>query len=175
MAKFICLLRGINVGSKVLKMEDLRKLFESLGFKDVTTYIQSGNVLFNAPASLEESLRKKIEAAIKKKFSMDVTAILRSPAELTAVVAKNPLAQRDLSRIYVTFLDEACKKPPLEDISKAKAKMDELVIQGREVYFFCPEGYGKTKLSNNFLEKKLNCSGTTRNWNTVLKLAEMAK
>lgn len=179
MTSLVSLLRGINVsGHNMIKMTELKALYESLGYKNVTTYIQSGNVIFqtekNDPAQAEAS----IEQAIEKKFGFPVTVIVRKPAELARVIKANPFIggnNIDEIRLYVTFL-RAKPTPALTKILQPAAakSTDQYEILGREIYLHCPNGYGKTLLSNTFFEKQLKGVATTRNWKTVNTLYAMA-
>jgi len=179
MPPLISLLRGINVsGHNMIKMAELKALYESLGFKNVTTYIQSGNVVFETDQDRPDKLEASIERAIEKKYGFPVTVIVREPAELRRIISGNPfLASKNVDeiRLYVTFLRS---KPPaalLKSIQTVAAKSpDEYAINGREIYLHCPNGYGKTMLSNTFFEKQLKIVATTRNWKTVNTLYAIA-
>jgi uncharacterized protein (DUF1697 family) len=179
MGKFIALLRGINVsGQKKIKMPDLKILFENLSFKKVETYIQSGNVLFFSDSNNKKTIREKIERKIKDQFGYQVQVIIKTPDELSYVRNKNPFLQdkrKDVERIYFTFLSE---KPSAANIKKLKEVdylPEEYIIDGDIVYLFSPNGYGKAKMNNNFFEKKLNVSATTRNFKTVQTLFTLSE
>jgi uncharacterized protein (DUF1697 family) len=178
MTKFIVLLRGINVsGQKKIKMSDLKSLFEDLSFSKVQTYIQSGNVIFSAKEKSNKKLEHKISSAIKSKFGFDVQVIVVTPDEIEYVIRNNPFLKKkkESERLYVTFLSE---NPPAENMKKLNAvdySPEEYIIDGRYIYMFAPNGYGKAKLNNNFIENKLKVFGTTRNWRTVNKLFELSK
>jgi uncharacterized protein (DUF1697 family) len=151
---YISMLRGINVsGQKIIRMEELASLYESLGFKNVRTYVQSGNVLFDSPLT-------------------DGTKLTR----LIADRIKPFLKERgiDPARLYVTFLSEVPDLEALNLLRTVKDEHDEFRIAPKKVYLHCPDGYGRTKLSNNFFEKTLKVAATTRNWNTVKALLGMA-
>src|SRR6266446_3789495 len=175
---YITLLRGINVsGHKIIKMEPLRKSFEALGLGDVQTYVQSGNVVFKAPKQSSEVLSNKIREKIARDFGFSVSVIIRSSEEVRRAIENNSfLKQRgiDSSKLHVTFLSKAPGKAGLRVLEKLTAKPDQFRYSDREVYLYCPDGYGRTKLSNNALEKVLGVTATTRNWNTVNKLYEMS-
>ncbi len=185
MNSYAALLRGVNVGGKgKVSMQDLRAVFESLGMRDVATYVQSGNVVFRTPKSDPNRLRKAIEEKILAELGMEVTVLIRSAGELGAVLRDNPFAGRtsDDATTHLTFLAEkpsVSKLAELADIPDATRRSfgdDEFMVSGAEptaVYVFCPGGYGRTKLNNTFFEKRLGVSATTRNWRTVTKLAEM--
>ena len=177
--KMVSLLRGINVsGQKKILMADLRDLFERLGFSQVATYIQSGNVVFESPESARDLLQKQIQDAIRADYGFTVPVELRSHRELTTVIAEYPFGEIDLalegSKIAVTFLSEEPPAASLATLEQYVIAPDELVHRGREIYLRCPDGFGKAKLTNAILEKKLGVSATSRNWKTVLKLAEMS-
>ncbi len=144
-------------------MEQLRKSFEALGLGDVQTYVQSGNVVFKAPKQSSEILSNKIREKIARDFGFSVPVIIRSSEEVRRAIKNNSfLKQRgiDSSKLHITFLSKAPEKDRLNS--------------GTEVYLYCPDGYGRTKLSNNALERVLGVTATTRNWNTVNKLHEMS-
>ena len=175
---FIALLRGINVvGHKIIKMAELAKLFESLKFRSVRTYVQSGNVIFETSASNSATLSRTIEMAIEKKFGFSVSVILRTPEELKKIVTGNPLLKDrgvQIERLYVTYLKELPEKKLVSSLEMNQASNEKYIVKAREIYLYCPNGYGRTKLNNNIFEKKLNVVATTRNWNTTTTLLEMA-
>lgn len=174
MIKYISMLRGINVsGQKKIKMEELTKLYKSLSFTKIKTYIQSGNIIFESPVSDTSDLVNKIETNIKQTYGFSVTVIIRTASEFQQVVNNNPfcgIRQEDITKLHVTFLSETPPTFSLNTIDKLKSRSDEWFISGKEIYLFCPNGYGRTKFTNNFFEKNLNLSATTRNWKTVNKL-----
>ena len=176
MTTYISILRGINVGGqKKIKMEELKKLYESLGFKNVRTYIQSGNVIFECLDTNLAKLIHQIEQNIKNSLGFNVIVFIRTKNEIQKLIKNNPFAKKDLSKLYVIFLSDIKTKPPTDEINNTKDKTEEFFISGREIYLFCPNGYGISKLSNNFFERKLNTSATTRNWRTVNKLFELTE
>lgn len=175
MNKYISMLRGINVsGQKKVNMEKLKGLYESFGFGNVRTYIQSGNVGFECHDAKAPELASGIERKIKQAFGFDVSVFIRTRNEFHKIIKNNPFAGKNESRIYVTFLQDRPANFPAEEIKKTKAKSEEFSVSRREIYLFCPDGYGRTKLSNNFFERKLKMPATTRNWNTVNALLSMA-
>ncbi len=176
MNSYISMLRGINVsGQKKIKMEELKKLYKSLGFFDVQTYIQSGNVIFKSPEKDVSKLASRIRQGIKQISGFDVSVIIRTKDELEELIKNNPFTQKDASKLHVTFLSAVPTSVPVDEISKVKDKAEEFFIGDRAVYLFCPNGYGRSKLSNTLFEKKLKLSATTRNWETVKALFNMAK
>jgi uncharacterized protein (DUF1697 family) len=168
MAAFVALLRAVNVGGTgTLAMADLVKLCEKAGFKDVKTYIQSGNVVFESSAS-EARVKAALEKALAAKVGKPVGVLLRSGAELDRVLAGNPFKKAPPNRVIVLFLDEA---PAADALAGVKAPGgEELVLRGRELYIHYPLGQGVSKL-----KVPLAKVGTGRNLNTVSKLAEMAR
>ena len=179
MQVFVSILRGINVsGQKKILMADLKALYEGLKFKDVTTYIQSGNVIFKSDSKLSDAaLAEKIEAAILKKYSFTVPVIVRNIHQLENIISGNPFLKEkkiDLEKLHVTFLSEIPGKSALDAIKMQDYSPDQFSVVRQEVFLNTPGGYGETKLSNKFFENKLKVTATTRNWKTVNKLLEIA-
>jgi len=177
--KYISLLRGINVsGQKKIKMADLKSLYEDLGYHSVITYIQSGNVIFETGEKDKASIQMKIESAIKTSFKFEVPVILRTTNELKKIIKQNPFEVKDLSadgsKVLVSLLSGKPEKPKVIEIKKFAADAESLESKGMEIYLHCPNGYGKSKLSNAFVETKLGLSATTRNWKTIIKLSELS-
>jgi uncharacterized protein (DUF1697 family) len=169
---YIALLRGVNVaGQRKVPMGDLRSLFATLGYTDVRTYIQSGNVVFTAKTGTPARIRSAIETALEHDIGFDVTVLLRTTAELAAVVKSNPYG----ADAYVTFLDGAPDKKLVAAIDAAQFAPDEFAVKGHEVFLHCPNGYGRTKINNTFFERKLATKATTRNWKTVTTLLDWGK
>ena len=179
MSTHISMLRGINVsGQKIIKMTDLKALYESAGFKDVATYIQSGNVVFKSKESDPAAVSGTIVKAIEKKYGYRVTIVIREPKEMAAVIKKNPFVGKrgvDEEKLYVGFLEAKPDPALVKGLEPLTAKSrDEYRIIGKEIYMHFPGGMGKTLFSNNFFEKHLKVAATTRNWNTVNTLCSMA-
>jgi uncharacterized protein (DUF1697 family) len=178
MAVIICMLRGVNLGKRRMKMEALRTLYESLGLRDVQTLVQSGNVVFRSDQKNLAALTKKIETAIEREFGFYSDVILRSAAELRGTIERNPFARRkgiEPGKFLVWFL----LSDPGEEIRKRvramKTEPEELRIDGREVYIYFPNGMARPKMKWAAIERILAVRGTGRNWNTVTKLLEMAE
>lgn len=177
--KYISILRGINVsGHKKIKMADLKSLYELLGFQNVLTYIQSGNVIFDTEAKSKTDLKARIEKAIEEKYGFHVPVVIRTDLEIANIVKNNPLGPinlaKDGSKVLVTLLSSKPAKNKIHDIQKTVAAPEELVVKGEEAYLHCPNGYGRSKLSNNFIERILGVEATTRNLKTVHKLHELS-
>lgn len=175
MAKYVALLRGVNVGQNILKMERLRELCSAMKLKSARTYVQSGNIVFEAdgPATKwAQALERKLAGETR----LPVTVIVKTMEEMGAVLANNPFLKEkgiDGTRLHVTFLQSEPEKSAVERLANIKAGVDRFRWIGSEIYLHCPEGYGISKLSNGAIEKALSLRATTRNWNTVNKLHEM--
>jgi uncharacterized protein (DUF1697 family) len=169
------MLRGLNVGGyNKVTMVSLKECYESLGFNKVRTYIQSGNVVFDHPPGDAPVVADRIRKGIKKGFGLDVQVIVRTKEEISGLIRNLPFKGLDQNKFHVTFLSDRPPAIPLKEIDSAKDSAERFSVAGREVYLFCPNGYGRTKLSNQFFEKKLNVYATTRNWRTVNALSELA-
>jgi uncharacterized protein (DUF1697 family) len=177
MGTYVAMLRGVNVGAKNrITMPALAQVFEDLGHADVVTYIQSGNVVFRSPVKTERTVARKIEQRIEADLGCDVAVLLRSKEELARVVKANPFLRKkaDPKYLHVTFLAEEPDAALVRGAKEYDAGKDEFVVRGRDVYLHCPGGYGTTKINNGFFEKRLQAIATTRNWNSVTKLLELA-
>ena len=158
---YVCLLRGVNVGgNKMVKMEELRKKFESLGYTNVRTLLQSGNVIFDAKSKPKDLASH-----------LGVPVVLRTQAELRKVIEANPFpdeAANDPSRLLVVFL--SAPLPSDEPLRKVALPYEKFVAKGKEIYIYFAQGAGRSKLAESLTEKKLGVIPTARNWNTVNKL-----
>lgn len=177
MATYVSLLRGVNVGGRCrLTMAELRRTLVEIGFSEVRTYVQSGNVVLAADAGPEE-VRSAIEGALRGVLGLaGASALVRTGEEMAEVAASNPFiaGRRDPAALHVTFLDGSWTVEELDEIA-ARWAGNDLVAPGRgAVYLWCPNGYGRTKLGNSLFERELNVVATTRNWRTVSKLVEMS-
>ncbi|QQS40296.1 MAG: DUF1697 domain-containing protein [Acidobacteriota bacterium] len=171
----IALLRGINItGNRTLPMADLRSLCEEIGLVDPVTYIASGNVIFGSDDPAAE-IENAIHAAINAAFGYDVKVMVRTPSKFEEILQGNPYADRDPKSLAVTLLADDADPERLEPILDGEYGNDEFAVTGDVVYLHLPDGYGRTKLHNNFFESKLKTSATTRNWRTMNKLAEVAR
>ena len=165
-------------GHKIVKMDQLRKAFEELGFAEVKTYIQSGNVIFKAPPQIPANLVEGIEEKILRQFGFPVSVVVKTAVELGEVISANPLLKEkgiDPSKLHVTFLARAPDRSALKTLDAVAAAPDQFCYSAQAVYLHCPNGYHATRLGNNVLAKMLRVGTTTRNWNTVNKLWEMAR
>lgn len=177
--KYVAFLRGINVsGKNSIKMATLKAMFESLGFNNVETYIQSGNVIFEFKPCETASLEIKIKEEINKIFGFHIETIVRTKEELINIISNNPLLMEvniEIDKLHVTLLISKPEEAIIESLELKKEENEKYIIQGREIYLYCPNGYGNTKLNNAILEKKLKIAATTRNWKTMNKLLDMIK
>jgi uncharacterized protein (DUF1697 family) len=174
---YVALLRGINVGGKaIVPMAELRSLLSSLGHADVVTYIQSGNAVFGSRRTADE-VAAELEERIEQVFGVRTPVLLRTPPELAGVVARNPFLEpgADLSKLHVVFLESAPEPAAVAGLEPDRSPPDELAVLGREVYLRLPSGAGRTKLTLDWLERRLGTRGTARNWRTVTKLVEIAR
>ncbi len=173
MPNYAALLRGVNVGGRnLVPMADLRAAFASIGYGDARTYLQSGNVVLSAAARNEAALRRSIEHGLAEQLARPFVVLLRTHAELEAVVAGNPFREADGRRLYVMFLDAEPAADRRTGLAALTGEGEAAEIVGREL-FIRTDGIGRSKLSNNNLEKRLSVVGTTRNWNTVNQLLQL--
>jgi uncharacterized protein (DUF1697 family) len=159
-------------------MDALKQAFTDYGFKNVHTYIQSGNVIFQTEKTNHKELEKKISIIIIEKFQFEVPVIVIEPGELKTILKNNPFLRdklKDLSKSFITFLSDEPVKENIDKIQKAQYLPDEFEINGKNIYVYCPNGYGRTKLTNSFFESKLKVSATSRNWKTSNELLAIAE
>jgi uncharacterized protein (DUF1697 family) len=179
MQTYLSMLRGIDVsGQKIIRMHQLKALYESIGFASMTTYIQSGNVIFRSRSNDSASVNKLIVEAVMKAYGFPVTVIIRRPTDLETVIRNSPfigLSRIDESKLHVTFLNAKPGQALAKELIPHTAQTtDEYKLVGNEIHLYCPNGYGKTLLSNAFFEKHLKVIATTRNWKTVCTLFALA-
>jgi uncharacterized protein (DUF1697 family) len=179
MTKWILLLQGINVsGQKRMPMPELQSLLSDLGLQSARTYIQSGNAVFTSTLADRAVLSELIGNAIVEKFGYTTPVFLRTSAEMARVAWENPFIttrSEDPAFLHVTFLSAPLTSDAQAGLTAPAGIPDEMQCGLEEVYLFCPQGYGRTKLNNAFFERKLNQKVTTRNWNSVMTLLRMAE
>jgi len=176
---YVAMLRAVNVAGRSVLMKDLRPLFEALPAEDVSTYVQSGNVVFRSAIGAAASVARAAEQQLRSRLGIETVVFVRTSHDLAQVVAQNPFlgGGRDEATLHVTFL----AAPPDSDrvanltVAAGDTGSDEVRVVGRHAYVSCPNGYGRSKLNNAFLERKLGVAATTRNWRTVTALLEMAR
>ena len=180
MQPYISFLRGVNMtGHNSVKMADLSALYKNLGFADATTYIQSGNVIFSSiDNSATQDIEAKIEKAILEKFNYNIPVMIRTMKEVNNLFLINPyLTEKefDPSKMAVIFLNEKATEEQIQKVRNIDYPPDKFYISGKEIFTFCPNGFGKTKIYTNFFEKKMGVIGTARNWKTITTIFDMAK
>jgi len=172
MNKYLALLRGINVsGKNKILMKDLKNLCESLGWGNVQTFIQSGNVVFESAA--ETGHASELSNAIRKTYGYDVPVVVRNRYEMRKILAVEAFPGSDPAFQHVTLLETQPDQGMVDAIPAGKYLPDQFVFQDREIYLYCPGGYGNTKLNNTFFEKKLKTTATTRNLKTMTELLKL--
>lgn len=178
MTTYICFLRGVNVGgNKMVKMTELKALFDALKLRDAKTYLQSGNVVFRSDEPDRAVLTRRIEDGIRKKSGMEVKVILRTTDELRKVIASNPLPPEDRnpSGLIVVFLSGPIADPAKALLTSLKIPSEELHFGKHELYLYFVESMARSKLAAALTEKKLGVNVTARNWNTVKALLKMGE
>jgi uncharacterized protein (DUF1697 family) len=177
MGTFVALLRGINVGGKnKLPTTDLVAMFERAGCAAVRSYIQSGNVVFEAGAPLAKRIPGLIRTEIERHFRLRVPVLVRTAEEMSAVARGNPLLAKgaDPELLHVMFLADRPSAKECSALDPDRSPPDTFVVWGREIYLSCPNGVARTKLTNAYFDATLGTTSTGRNWRTVLKLVEMS-
>ena len=175
---FVALLRGVNLaGRNKVPMAELRSALESLGLEDVVTYIQSGNVVFRSGGGGARELAGRMERAIADAFGIEVAVLLRTPAELAKVAAGNPFLQHgaDPSKLHVVFLGGKPGKTAAARLDPERSPPDEFELSGRELYLHLPNGFGRSKLTLDYVERSLGVAATARNWRTLTKLIDLTR
>ena len=175
--KHLALLRGINVsGHNMIKMDTLKSLLETLGYQNIETYIQSGNVFLETSEENPNSIGFAIKQEIYKQLGLDVPVIVISKSDLEKCLTNNPFFKDKnavTKKLYVAFISKELNNNALNDLKISQFKPDEAFIDGNRIYTKLETGAGSTKLTQKYIEKKLNVITTVRNWNTVNKLLEM--
>jgi uncharacterized protein (DUF1697 family) len=174
-AKYVALLRGINVGgNNKLPMKDLASIFEKSECKNVVTYIQSGNVVFECSTNVAH-LQNSVGAAIEKKFGFNPPLVLRQAADLENVLKKNPFLKAGAKEdeLHVVFLSQEPTQEAIARLEQHRVPPDEFAVRGKEIYLRLPNGAGKSKLATAPSQPKFGVVATARNWRTVKKLFEM--
>jgi len=179
METYIALLRGINVsGSKIIKMVDLREHLGELGYQNVQTYIQSGNVVFQCPPTDPKKLGTQIADKIRDVYGFEVPTLIRKATDLTEAMETNPYLKdedNDQKKLMVLFLTDVPATDRIEHLASYSYPPEEYTIEGKTIFYHSPNGFAKAKMSTNFFESKLKVSASGRNLNTVRKLISMAE
>jgi len=174
--RYVALLRGINVGGNtMIKMEELRKTFEALGFQRVVSYINSGNIAFDAKKASEPNLVRKIEVAVEKLIDKPVQVMVREQSDIARVIANNPFDGRYQSHkeMHVLFLKSELSVEQISWLTEATPSGEHFQVSGREIYCHLPMGVADSYLGRGQFEKKIKAAVTARNWRTVEKLAQL--
>ena len=175
---YVALLRAVNVsGKNMIKMPDLVEVFQSKGFNKVQTYAQSGNVVFEYENTAPRKLESSIARAIQTKMNLEVSVFVKRAEELAAIYSNNPFladSNLDTGNMHVTFLMNSQKGKDISKVIITKEANEQFIVNDWEVYLYCPNGYGTSKLNNRTFERKLDTIATTRNWRTVGALVNLA-
>jgi uncharacterized protein (DUF1697 family) len=176
MSRLVALLRGINLGAaRRLPMADLRASMERLGYEDVQTVLQSGNVVYRGGDSAERS-GQRIRAQLLEDAGLDVPVMVRTARQMATVVRRNPLREHatDPKHHHVVFLERRPPKARAASLDPASFEPERFAVHGRELFVWWPDGVHRARLTLPTIERRLGVAGTARNWNTVEKLAELA-
>ena len=177
MITHLALLRGINVsGHSMIKMEALKTALEAIGFQNVQTYIQSGNVFVDTEEDNPAAVGFKIKQEIFKAFGHEVPVVVITKDDLQACFTINPFLKEndvDLKKLYVAFISTTLQSTSMNDLKISQFKPDEASINGNKIFIKYAVGAGKTRFDQKYIEKKLNVTATIRNWNTVTQLLDM--
>ena len=177
MARHVLLMRGINIGSRNrIAMPELRAALEDAGFADVRTYVQSGNVVASAGGSADAAA-KRCAKVIADRFGLEIAVVARTRAQLAAVVRRDPLGKVATSpkRYQVAFLAAKLPAATVKRLEAAAAGDERVVVAGREVYAWHPEGVARSKLWALIASRDLGVTATARNWTTVTALLQLAR
>ncbi len=180
MNRYISILRGINVGGhKKILMADLKKLYTNLGFENVVSYIQSGNVIFDSSINTSDDLKQMIQEIITSNYSFEVPVIIRTVKDLETVIKEDPFIEIDKtengSKLHVAFLSETPEVQALQNLIDFIKESEECVLIDNHLYIWYPNGAGRSKLTTQVIERKLDVQATLRNWKTALKMLELSK
>ncbi len=174
--RHVALLRGINVsGKNKLPMIELVRMFERVGCRDVETYIQSGNVVFAASSATARNAASLVQTSIHQAYGYSVPVVVRSSAALKKAFRDNPFVEEgaDSKMLHIAFLAERPKAGRIASLDPDRSPRDRFIVQGPHIYLCCPNGLGRSKLTNAYFDSKLQTTSTVRNWNTVTRLVEM--
>jgi uncharacterized protein (DUF1697 family) len=173
---YLGLLRGINLGPKnKISMPELVEVFAKAGCQDVRTYIQSGNVIFEAVPEVSVRLPELMMKEIQKRFGHKVPVMLRTTGEMREVVRENPFFKEGAAEdiLHVMFLADRPKSGAAKSLDPDRSPPNRFMVRGKEIYLLFPEGFARTKLTSSYFDSKLGTIGTVRSWHTVTKLLEL--
>jgi uncharacterized protein (DUF1697 family) len=172
-AKYVALFRGVNLaGSNKLPMKELAVIFTESGCSDVQTYIQSGNVVFNAPAKIAAQAPVAVSRKIRDRFGFEVPIVMRNVEEIGAVLLANPFLAQGAAEntLHVSFLADLPTPSNVQQLDPNRSAGDAFAVLGREIYLHLPNGMARTKLTSQYFDSRLKTIGTVRNWRTVQQL-----
>ena len=177
---FVCFLRGINVsGKNMITMDTLKDLFIKSGFIEITTYLQSGNVIFKSPVPYTtDRIRKKIEKRIQNDLNLRIPVLIRTGESVIELSGRNTFlfsAMSNPEKLHVTMLGKIPEVEKINSLLMNDFSPEEYFISGCDIFLYCPDGYGRAKLNNNFFERKLEVFATTRNWKTITNIQALIK
>ena len=177
MARYVAFLRAINVGGRVVKMEALRKIVASAEVSDVSTFIASGNLLFDAATRSPAALEQKLAAVLERALGYEVATFIRSADEIDAIVAYRPFgaAESDAGSLFVIFLPEPLTSGEKKIVASLESPVDALRVRGREVYWHARNNFRDAQFSPARMEKLLGKAATFRNLTTVRKIAALLR
>jgi uncharacterized protein (DUF1697 family) len=170
----VALLRAVNVGGRTLSMSDLKAVVARLGFHDVRTLLQSGNVTFRAGRLSPAQVERRLERELQTQLGLTTDVFVRTAAEWAELIAANPFpraAATDPAHLVLMILKGAPSITAVQQLRAAIKGPEEIEAGSRSLYIIYPDGIGRSKLTNKVLERALGTAGTARNWNTVMKLA----
>jgi uncharacterized protein (DUF1697 family) len=173
----VALLRSINLGShKKVAMDDLREVFSELGFSDVRSFLQTGNVIFRSQSRTTANLERLLETEVDQRLALQTAFFVRTGDEWKSVVSHNPFreeARRDPAHLVVVFLKDASDANQVKALQAAITGRERVAAHGKQAYIVYPDGIGRSRVTSSLIERKLATRGTGRNWNTVLKIADL--
>ncbi|WP_458628719.1 DUF1697 domain-containing protein [Winogradskyella sp. PC D3.3] len=176
MQRYIALLRGINVGGhRKVPMVELRALLSDSGLEDVTTYIQSGNVIFKSLNKNLKQLEQRIQKLIREHFGFEVLVFVRTQEQLSTIFNRCPFEDAKKVESYFVLLSELPGADLVIEASQKTYPDDDYVILNDCIYLFCSKGYGRSKFNLSYFEKKLNSNATARNYKTMVKLLALSE
>jgi uncharacterized protein (DUF1697 family) len=175
--RFVAFIRGINVGGKAkVPMGELRSSLDAAGLEEVVTYIQSGNVVLRSTRRDARKLEDQIAKVVADGFGVDAAVMVRTPSELEKIVESNPfLAGKDVSKLHVVFLSDKPKADAVAGLDPDRSPPDEFAVLGREIFLHFPNGFGRTKLTIDYFERRLGVRASARNWKTVNKMLALSQ
>ena len=177
MNKYVALLRAVNVsGANKIRMAELKELFLEFGFSNPMTYLQSGNVVFSSSQNDTKLLEELISSKIKDHYGYDIEVFVLPKLSFLHVYSNNPFHNKvdlEVKKLCVVFLSSLPKIEEFDEINNNPSLEEKMTLDSRIIYMYCKNGFGKAKVTNNYLERKLKLNATTRNWNTVTNLQRL--